>query len=138
MVTGIWGYFGYFPSPYNQLYTIDLGPKYIGKTLTAQLIDEDGNDYNSLITEKFTEIGSGFYLFQTTLEEEFTGAIKILDGNTLLDVYTVKYDSDKTIAQTSVDNVVTTLLAAKGFTSLGEITLAEVLALIVGNIKGKI
>lgn len=56
--------------------TIQLGIAYEGKTLTAKLYDESGEQVGDTITEGFTEIDNGDYLFATSLDNTFSGYIR--------------------------------------------------------------
>jgi uncharacterized phage protein (predicted DNA packaging) len=56
--------------------TIQLGIAYEGRTLTAKLYDESGDQYGDDITTGFTEVDNGDYLFATSLDDTFSGYVR--------------------------------------------------------------
>ena len=64
---------------YNINYSVNLTKSHQGKTLAAQLVDDDGVDVGSEITTGFIEIGNGFYLWSYDMEDNFSGAAKFYE-----------------------------------------------------------
>lgn len=60
--------------------SVNLGSPFAGLTLAAQLIRSDGVNITSLISEGFTEIGEGYYLWEyTNFPQNFRGGVKFYD-----------------------------------------------------------
>jgi hypothetical protein len=65
------------------LIPIQLGRRYPGLTLTAQLVDSSGVDSGNPIAAGFAEVGGGNYLWSWD-PGSFTGGIKILSGTDVM------------------------------------------------------
>lgn len=61
--------------------SLTLGSSKAGLTLNAQLVDSDGNDYGSIITSGFVEIGNGYYLWKYDFPTGFRGAVKFFEAS---------------------------------------------------------
>jgi hypothetical protein len=59
---------------------INLGGRYVGRTLAAQLLDSAGASVGSEITTEFTELGGGSYLLSLTADDSFSGALKVYES----------------------------------------------------------
>ena len=58
-----------------------LGSSQTGLTLSAQLIDSNGDDYGTAITTGFTEVGNGNYLwFYNAFPDDFAGGVSFSAG----------------------------------------------------------
>lgn len=55
--------------------SIALGTSKVGLTIGAQLVDIDGANVGGIITDGFTEMGSGFYLWKSTFPDNFRGGV---------------------------------------------------------------
>jgi hypothetical protein len=63
------------------VFSLSLGKGKTGVVLNAQKTDIDGNDVDAIITTGFTEIGSGFYIWNYSLNNDFQGCIKFIDSS---------------------------------------------------------
>ena len=63
------------------VFSLSLGKGKTGVVLNAQKTDIDGNDVDAIITTGFTEIGSGFYIWNYSLNNDFQRCIKFIDSS---------------------------------------------------------
>ena len=66
--------------PYTTSTSLALGTSKTGLTIVAQLVDIDGANVGSQITDGFTEMGSGFYLWKSTFPDGFRGGVQFFSA----------------------------------------------------------
>jgi hypothetical protein len=98
---------------YQADYSLDLGPKNTLLTLKAQLVNGSGVNVGSEITQNFTEIGSGNYIWNySSFPDGFRGGIKILNSadNNLLAFFCVNPEELETISTTAISSIINGIL----------------------------
>ena len=74
---------------YNMSISLILGTSQIGLSLSGQLFDTTGTNFGSVITTGFVEIGTGSYLFNLTVPDNFRGGVKIFPSSDSSNILTI-------------------------------------------------
>jgi hypothetical protein len=109
------------------VFSLSLGKGKTGITLNAQKTDIDGNNVDSVITTGFTEIGSGFYIWNYNLNNDFEGCIKFIDSS-----------NDEVLAFTSVN---LSQLSPNGLDNIeieGNLSIKDTLKIIASILAGEV
>lgn len=88
---------------YALIFAISLGSSQTGLSLNAQLIDSTGSNSGSPVTTGFVEIGSGNYLWNGTIPDDFYGIAAFNAGGPILAISDINPPLDSVMVETGVN-----------------------------------